>query len=332
MGDVMMQRTQSGAGAAAAALIAAAVLISIGMAAAPPRVLEYVSLNVIGEPPINGLTWTQGMQETGGEWGMKAMGVAGLCILVLGYLFLLKRPAADWPRRSVKTAEIAAYFVSVAAFSVVNMRIGYAWWDPAAPMGMGPLFWHSMAALAVFGLLPDVFRLVFKTGPDACAARHDMLLRTLWMLVIVAFGYGLWSGVWHCCSFFAPKMYFFFFVTKLAQLLAVCSFFFRWGFKMFMDRLGPAPAYAITAVCFGLAYPWHTVGFAVAFGVFGLVLCDVTRRTGSWLGPALLLYMAYIFHAGLPWHGAAATLYGILPVSLALFAVLAGAYLRTRKT
>ncbi|HOO56923.1 MAG TPA: CPBP family intramembrane metalloprotease [bacterium] len=307
------------------------VALSIGILALPLDTLEYLSLNVVGEPPINGKTWTEGMMATGGEWGMKAIGIAGLLILILGILFIARIPFRAIRQRTVKNTEIFAFALSFVLFTAVNIWIGYRWWDPGSLLGMGPMFAHSIAALIVFGLLPTAFGAVLGVPKDGLLNNFDGIKQSIGIIVVIAAGYGLWSSLWHCCSFYIPDMFFFFFVTKLIQLWAMSSFFFKWAFPMLVNRLGITAAYIAVSVCFGIAYPWHTPGFAVAFTLFGIVLCDITRRTGSYLAPMLLLYFAYIFHAGAPWHGYAVSVYGILPAASAVLVALVGSYIKTMK-
>ncbi|MHA1292016.1 MAG: hypothetical protein ACTSQJ_05040 [Promethearchaeota archaeon] len=141
-------------------------------------------------------------------------------------------------------------------------------------------------------------------------------------MVIIAFGYGLISVIWHCCSFFNPTMYFFFFFIKLIQLWAMCTFFFKYGLRLFLNITRPWLAYLIIAILFGFCYPWHTFGFAMIFMIFGFLLCYLTRKTNSYLPGLILLYFAYIFHAGLPWHGAILTFTIVYPISIGILIIL----------
>jgi cellulose synthase/poly-beta-1,6-N-acetylglucosamine synthase-like glycosyltransferase len=86
-------------------------------------------------------------------------------------------------------------------------------------------------------------------------------------------------------------------------------------------KASPWPA-MITALMFGICYPWHTVGFAATFAIFGLLLSIIARKTGSYVPGLALLYLAYIFHAGLPWHGAVASIYALQPIAIALVCLL----------
>ncbi|TFG25284.1 MAG: CPBP family intramembrane metalloprotease, partial [Promethearchaeota archaeon] len=108
----------------------------------------------------------------------------------------------------------------------------------------------------------------------------------------------------------------FFFIIKLVQLWAMCTFFFKYGLKLFLSKIKPIYAYAIVSMLFGLCYPWHTWGFVLTFIIFGFLLCYLTRKTDSYLPGLILLYSAYIFHAGIPWHGALITFLVVYPISI----------------
>ena len=288
----------------------------------PLDVLETLSLDVIGEPPINGQSWTAGVEALGGSFSMRLLATLGAVIMLIGVRCLLARPNTEVPLRRVARGELGVFFGVAVGFGAANLYLGYGWWDAEAFLGMGPYFAHSMALLLGLGLAPHVAGRVFRCDPPTLANRHDDLLRDLLPVLLIAFGYGLVSCVWHCCSFFAPKMIFFFFVIKGVQLWAVCTFFYGWGFKMLLQAWDRRwLAYFVTAVLFGFCYPWHTSGFAVAFSAFGLLLCAVTLKTGSYLTGWALLYFAYIFHAGLPWHGPALTFSVVFPVVVLVLAL-----------
>ncbi len=288
----------------------------------PINLLEYLSLNVVGEPPINGRTWIEGMWELGGEIGMKSLAILGFIILGICILFLMQWEPISFKKRPVNKIEIIAFFGTTGGFIIINFLIGYSWWDPNAPLGMGPLFFHSMLSLIVIGLLPELFKIIFKFNKEDFAISKKNIDKEIFIVVLSAYGYGAVSALWHCCSLFNFTMYFFFFVIKFIQLWAMTSFFYKWGFKMFMSKTKTIFAYLIISVCFGFAYPWHTFGFALTFTLFGLILCEITRRTDSYYISLLLLYFAYIFHAALPWHGPEITLYVIIPVSIIICGIL----------
>jgi len=289
----------------------------------PLDILEYLSLNVVGEPPINGMTWMEGVDALGGPLSMRLLATWGIVIMVTVASWFLKQqePPTTATRREVTRAEYALFFISTGIFFVVNFAIGYAWWDPAGFLGMGSLFFPSIASLVVLGCIPAIASKVFKLDRNEFASNTATFKKTAIPMAIAAFGYGLVSSIWHCCSFFEPKIYFFYFVTKIVQLWGMCSFFFKWGFKMFMNR-GVKFAYVVTSVLFGLCYPWHTVGFAITFMIFGFLLCVITKKTGSYLAGMLLLYLSYIFHTGLPWQGAEITILIIHPVSIGMVFVV----------
>jgi len=288
----------------------------------PLNLLEYLSLNVVGEPPINGRFWIEGVWELGGEFGMKTLAIIGIVIIGICITFF-----SDWKKiilekRNVSNLEVLAFFGATIAFFIVNILIGYAWWDPNAFLGMGPLFFPSIISLIIIGLIPEFFRISFKFSKDNFSISKKNLNKQLILIISSAYGYGAVSTLWHCCSFFNLTMYFFFFVIKFIQLWAMTSFFYKWGFKMFMSRTRVAFAYLIISFCFGFTYPWHTIGYAFTFTIFGLIMCEVTRRTDSYYASLFLFYFAYIFHAALPWHGPDITLFIIIPISLIICGIL----------
>jgi hypothetical protein len=298
------------------------VIIIISIIFIPINLLEYLSLNVVGEPPINGRTWIEGMWELGGEFGMKILAILGFVILGICILFLMQWEPISFKKRQVKNIEIIAFFGITGGFIIINFLIGYSWWDPNAPLGMGSLFFHSILSLIIIGLLPELFKIIFKFDKEDFAISKKNIDKEIFIVVLSAFGYGAVSVLWHCCSLFNFTMYFFFFVIKFIQLWAMTSFFYKWGFKTFMSKTKTIFAYLIISVCFGFAYPWHTFGFAFTFTLFGLILCEITRRTDSYFVSLLLLYFAYIFHAALPWHGPEITLFIIIPISIAICGIL----------
>ncbi len=287
------------------------------IATLPIGAMEYLSINIVGEPPINGLTWMEGVDALGGELSMRLLAAWGVIIVAIATRALVRQQAPAIKPRAISNGELVTYFAVIAVFFVVNVMIGYGWWDPAGVLGMGPLFAPSMASLAILGFVPFVAKAKWHLQAGDFASSRAGFRGNVTLATAIAFGYGLVSCIWHCCSFYDPKMYFFFFVTKLVQLWAMCSFFFMWGFPMLFQRFKKGwLATLVTSLLFGLTYPWHTIGFAITFMGFGFLFCILTRKTGSYVVGLLLLYFAYIFHAGLPWHGEAATFLVIHPVSV----------------
>ncbi|HPO12682.1 MAG TPA: hypothetical protein PLI09_04495 [Candidatus Hydrogenedentes bacterium] len=278
--------------------------------------LETLSLRVIGEPPINGESWMAGVEALGGSFSMRLAATLGMIILLLGAGSLLSMPNIEIPSRRVGRNEILAFFGITMLFGAGNFYIGYAWWDPEAFLGMGPYFAHSMVLLLGLGLAPHAAARVFGCTP-ALANRHDGAVKFLLPVLLTAFGYGLVSCLWHCCCFFSWTIVFFFVVIKGVQLWAVCRFFYGWGLKMLIQAWGKRwAAYGLISVLFGFCYPWHTVGFAVAFILFGFLLCATTFKADSYLIGWSLLYFSYLFHAGLPWHGPVITQFVLFPLAL----------------
>lgn len=300
----------------------------------PVDKLQYLSLNVVGEPPINGRTWQEGVEELGGALSMRLLAIWGVLIIYFIVPRVIGQESVQIQDRHVSRKEIATFFGVTAGFFIANLLIGYAWWDPDGFLGMGPLFLPSIASLVVLGIFPEIARKIFNFNDDGFFSGTSKKLKstTLYM-IIVAFGYGLISCIWHCCEFYEPKMYFFFFVIKLVQLWGMCSFFFKWGYKMLSQVLkNDLLATIMTALLFGFCYPWHTFGFALAFAIFGVLMCILTRKANSYIPGLILLYFAYIFHAGLPWHGPLVTLAIIHPIAILMVILLGIDVLRKRRS
>ncbi|NVM55280.1 MAG: CPBP family intramembrane metalloprotease, partial [Candidatus Helarchaeota archaeon] len=254
----------------------------------PLDVLKYLSLEVVGGPPINGLSWMEGVDALGGALSMRILAVLGIVIVVLIIPVILKWKKIPVAKREVKNVEIIFFSASTIIFFTINFLIGYNWWDADAFLGMGPLFFHSIINLVILGFLPEIAKKLFKFNQEAFADSTENIRHIVPIMTVVAFGYGLISLFWHCCSFFEGKMFFFFFIIKLIQLWAMCSFFFKWGLPLFLNRTNEWTAYIIISVLFGFCYPWHTIGFAITFVMFGILLCYLTRKTNSFL-PGLIL-------------------------------------------
>jgi len=288
----------------------------------PLELLKYLSIEVVGEPPINGKTWMEGVEALGGHYSMRLLAILGVVIIVHTLFFVLKWENKPITQREVINKEIFMFILATIIFFIINFLIGYDWWDPDGFLGMGPLFFYSILSLVILGLLPIIFGKFFQLKDEDFASSTDNLKEISICMIIIAFGYGLISGIWHCCSFYSPSIYFFYFIIKIIQLWAMCTFFFKYGLKLFMSKTKPIYAYIIVSVLFGLCYPWHTFGFALTFMIFGFLLCYLTRKTDSYLPGLILLYFAYIFHAGLPWHGATITFFVIYPISVGVLSFL----------
>ena len=101
---------------------------------------------------------------------------------------------------------------------------------------------------------------------------------------------------------------------------------YGYGFPLCQRRWGTIPAVAVCAILVGVLTPWHTVGFAVTFALFGVGLWVLMAKTGSHLTPFLTLYLSYITHACLPWRGDVVTWGVIIPGSLVLAVMLGVAF------
>ncbi len=310
-------------------LILLEIFLSILILILPLDFLEYLSLEVVGEPPINGRTWMEGVEELGGELSMRLLAILGVMIIMNVVFFVLRWENKPLKERDVQKQEIFVFLLIIVIFFIVNLVIGYAWWDPNAFLGMGVLYFPSILSLVLLGLSPFILRKIYKFEKEDLAASTDNIKNILICMIIIAFGYGLISTIWHCCSFFDPKMYYFYGVTKIIQLLALTTFLFKYGLRLFLNVTKPWIAYIIIAVLFGICFPWHTVGYAITFTGFGFLLCYLTRKTDSYLPGLVLIYFAYIFHTALPWNGPLITFTIIFPISILIVGMLI--YLNLKK-
>lgn len=301
-------------------IIAIALIILIIML--PMDILEYLSLEVVGEPPINGLTWLEGVDALGGSISMRFLAVMGVLIIIFVVPNILKLNHENKSERVVKKTEIILFISITVLFFIINLLIGYDWWDPEAFLGMGNLFLPSILSLVFIGIAPDIIKKIYGLKSFHFAQSTKNIKKISIYMILVGYGYGLISLIWHCCSFFDAKMYFFFFVIKLIQLWGMCSFFYRWGLPLFRNILKDWQAYLIISILFGFCYPWHTIGFAIVFIFFGLLISYLTKKTNSFLPGLILLYFAYIFHAGLAWHGALITFSVIYPITIVISSAL----------
>ncbi len=288
----------------------------------PLNVLEFLSLEIIGEPPINGKSWLEGVDALGGALSIRILAILGVLIIVSCLPFVFNWKKTELAKRQVKRSEIIFFLSSTAIFFAINILIGYNWWDPKAFLGMGPLFFPSMISLIILGILPEINLKLFKFQRSDFADSTNNLKESSLIMLIISFGYGLISLIWHCCSFYNGTMYFFFFIIKFIQLWAIMSFFYKWGLKIFLNLMQEWQAYILISILFGICYPWHTMGFAITFSFFGFIICYLTRKTNSYLLGLILLYFSYIFHAGLAWNGGFITIFIIFPISIFLMVLL----------
>ncbi|MHA1699448.1 MAG: hypothetical protein ACTSWN_11450 [Promethearchaeota archaeon] len=298
----------------------------------PVGVLEYLSLNVVGGPPINGQTWKDGVIALGGEVSMRLLSIWGIIIIALSSIKLLNEKGFVLERKGVKSRDLVLFTLITLSFFIINLFIGYSWWDPEGILGMGPNFIPSILSIVFLGISPSVIERTFRLHENSNQFEKPRWMQHLLLMVLIALGYGLVSCIWHCCSFYEPKMYFFFFVIKLIQLWGLSRFFFGWALPKLRRYLGKDwIAYLIVGTLFGFCYPWHTIGFAITFIIFGFALCIIKRKTGSYWHCLVLLYFAYIFHAGLPWHGAYITIVVIHPISIVMIGLLAVFFIKLKK-
>ena len=214
---------------------------------------------------------------------MRLLACIGILIMFITIPFILNWEKPPLIKRDIKILEPILFVAAAGVFFVINFLIGYNWWDPDAPLGMGPLFFHSIISLIIFGLLPEIAKILFKFERENFSESTKNIKQITIVMTVVAFGYGLISLIWHCCSFFDAKMFFFFFVIKLIQLWAMCSFFFKWGLPLFLNYTQEWKAFLVISILFGFCYPWQTIGFALTFILFGIILCYLTRKNNSCL-------------------------------------------------
>lgn len=303
-------------------LIILLIALCLIILSVPLDALEYLSLEVVGEPPINGRTWMEGVEELGGHLSMRLLAILGITIIILVAFFVLKWEKKDLMEREVQKLEIIIFLSITVIFFIVNFIIGYDWWDPNAFLAIGPLYFPSILSLLLLGLSPFLLGKIFEFQKEDLAGSTDNIKQILLCMITIAFGYGLVSCIWHCCSFFDPKMYYFYAVTKIIQLWALTTFFFKYGFRLFLNVTKPWISYTIISILFGICFPWHTVGYAITFTIFGILICFLTRKTDSYLPGLVLVYFAYIFHTALPWNGPLITFTIIFPLSLGILSLL----------
>ncbi|MHA1697101.1 MAG: hypothetical protein ACTSXT_04080 [Candidatus Helarchaeota archaeon] len=284
----------------------------------PLDILEFLSINIVGGPPINGKTWIEGVYAIGGPISMRILAILGILIILFTIPFILKLSKPKLSARKVNKYELFLFFIIAFIFLFINYEIGYSWWDSNAFLGMGPLFFQSIISLIVLGLSPFFIKKIFKLKSSDFFSSKENLKSNSIVVIIIAFGYGLISLLWHCCSFYSYKMFFFFFIIKLIQLWGICSFFYQWGLNMLLNIVKDWKAYTIISILFGLCYPWHTFGFAITFIFFGFLISYLTRKTKSYYTGLILLYFAYIFHAGLAWNGSFITFSLIYPITIVI--------------
>ena len=72
----------------------------------PLTLLEFLSLEVVGEPPINGRTWMEGVNELGGEISMRFLAILWILIIALTLPIVLEWENKSLPEREVENKEI----------------------------------------------------------------------------------------------------------------------------------------------------------------------------------------------------------------------------------
>jgi len=124
--------------------------------------LEYLSIEIVGGPPINGKTWIEGVYALGGPISMRVLASIGLIIIILNVPIILKWEKAPVKKLKVSKLKVFLFLIIAAILFVVNIVIGYDWWDPEAILGMGPLFFPSIITIILIGFIPEIIKRVIK--------------------------------------------------------------------------------------------------------------------------------------------------------------------------
>ncbi|MHA1252830.1 MAG: hypothetical protein ACTSRP_22780, partial [Candidatus Helarchaeota archaeon] len=150
------------------------ILLTIGLLICifylPLEYLEYLSIEIVGGPPINGKTWMEGVYALGGPISMRVLASIGLIIIILNVpiIIILNVPIIlKWEKAPVKKLKVSKlkvflFLIIAAILFVVNIVIGYDWWDPEAILGMGPLFFPSIITIILIGFIPEIIKRVIK--------------------------------------------------------------------------------------------------------------------------------------------------------------------------
>ena len=312
-------------------LILAETIVAILVFLTPLSLLEYLSGEVVGEPPITGETWIKTDYSIIGEFSMKLLAIIGLIIIVHTFYFVLKIQNAPLPERNVSRLELISFIVIALIFCGVNYLIGYNYWNPNAFLGMGLLFIPWILSYLILGLIPFIFKVIFNFKSEDFAASTTHLFSYLFTVSFIAFGYGLFSGIWHCCAFRGAIEYILFITIKFIQFFCICLYFFMYGFNLLLSKIKkPWIAYIIISFFFALLNTLHTLSYSITYFCFGIILCILVRKTDSFLPAFFFLYLSYIFHAGLPWRGAVETITIIYPISILILIIIVYANIRLR--
>ncbi|MHA1360452.1 MAG: hypothetical protein ACTSRC_20200 [Candidatus Helarchaeota archaeon] len=130
---------------------------------------------------------------------MRLLAILGLLIIGILIPIIFKWEKKVSESRAVKNPELLLFFGATAIFLLANILIGYAWWDSEHILGMGPLFIPSILSLVILGIIPYIAKALFKFGQEGFANSTENLPKISLIMILVAFGYGLISLIWHCC-------------------------------------------------------------------------------------------------------------------------------------
>jgi hypothetical protein len=305
---------------------------TIGFAVfAPPSAFESVMLDVVGMEPTGffdeaggfhllpgpdrrPLTWADGHSHSGRE-AIRVMAVLGALIFFVALFRITRLPDQPLSRETPpRRWEVPAFLVFSTAFVAFSVSLGTSWWDIEHPLYFGRTFPLLIAANLFLGVWPLLAIRIGRLRPrgDLVPARRNVGLAIAVSLAVTV-GYGLYSTLWHCCKMWLFADVSYFVAVKIAVLYPMLFFVYGYGYPLFERTWGKRAAVAVCAVLTGALTPWHTLGFAVSYAVFGVALWFLMRKTGTHLTPFLVMYLAYIAHALMPWQGDAVTWYLIVP-------------------
>ena len=91
-------------------VLLAAVLLCLALFL-PFNMLEYLSLEVVGEPPINGLTWMAGVEALGGPLSMGILTILEVVIIFIAIPIILKWEKKPIAKKAIHKAELLFFLI-----------------------------------------------------------------------------------------------------------------------------------------------------------------------------------------------------------------------------
>lgn len=98
-------------------LVILTIVLIIVVLILPLTLLEKLSLEVVGEPPINGKSWIEGVKALGGDISMRFLAIFGLVIMALTINLVLRLKSGIFIKITTKNAEIALFLSPPSCFS-----------------------------------------------------------------------------------------------------------------------------------------------------------------------------------------------------------------------